>query len=389
MESVKEQKCPDCGAAMRFDPLSDKLVCDYCGKVMEIKASKKEPPDKGSISGKADATAKKEKQNKTEKEKTSGDTDSIVNGFDFDSLNEMASRPDAQSLPIYNCVSCGAEVIASPEQVATSCPYCGNNIVLTQKVSGQLRPDGLIPFKIDSKAMPAAVRNYYKGKKLLPRRFFADSVLGNVTGVYVPFWVFSGKLSGRLTYSAEQHSSFREGDYRVTQTDHYQLTRDVEASFENVPVDAGEKISDALMDSLEPFNMKDVKPFDMRYLAGFTADRFDVAKDETAKHAQKRMHSTTAQSANSHAGAGYTNVSASGGRLSASLSAKYLLFPVYMFDVVFNGKKYPFAVNGQTGKVSGELPIDEGVSRAYYWLRVGILGGGLMLFSFIKYMLGY
>ncbi len=386
MDSIKEQKCPDCGAAMRFDPLSDKLVCDYCGKIMEIVTPKEEPANVENISEQAD-TVDEEKKEKEKKEKS--DTSSIVEGFDFNSLNEMASRPDAESLPIFNCVSCGAEVIAPAEQMATTCPYCGNNIVLTQKASGTLRPDGLIPFKIDSKAMPAAVRNYYKGKKLLPRRFFEDSKLGNVTGVYVPFWVFSGKLSGKLTYSAETHSSYRQGDYRIEQTDYYQLNRDVEAAFENVPVDAGEKIADALMDSLEPFNMQDVKPFDMRYLAGFTADRFDVAKDETAKRARERMHSTTATAALYQAGGSYSNVTPSGGRLSANLSAKYLLFPVYMFDVAFNGKKYAFAVNGQTGKVSGDLPIDEGVSRAYYWIRVGILGGGLILFSFLKYMLGF
>ena len=140
MDSIKEQKCPDCGAAMRFDPLSDKLVCDYCGKIMEIVTPKEEPANVENISEQAD-TVDEEKKEKEKKEKS--DTSSIVEGFDFNSLNEMASRPDAESLPIFNCVSCGAEVIAPAEQMATTCPYCGNNIVLTQKASGTLRPDGL------------------------------------------------------------------------------------------------------------------------------------------------------------------------------------------------------------------------------------------------------
>ena len=151
------------------------------------------------------------------------------------------------------------------EQAALACPYCGNNIVLTDQVSGKLRPDGVVPFRIDKKQLPGAMKSFYKGKALLPKRFFSESTMGSVTGVYVPFWIFNGNLAGRLEFHVEQSDSHRSGDYEVTETRHFQEARSVDVAFADLPVDASGRISDALMDQLEPFRVAEAKRFDMRY----------------------------------------------------------------------------------------------------------------------------
>ena len=176
MDQIKEQKCPACGAALRFDPTQGKMVCDYCGTVLEIEAAEAFEPE--------------------------GET--TLEGFDFSSLNEQATDDNADALPIYNCESCGAELIAPAEQAAMTCPYCGNNIVLTNKVSGKLRPDGVLPFKIEAKSLPGLLTNFYKDKILLPKNFFSDSRMGKVTGVYVPFWMFDGTMKGMLRFSGKK-----------------------------------------------------------------------------------------------------------------------------------------------------------------------------------------
>ena len=139
------------------------LVCDYCGTKTEL-------PKNKDAEGKKETGKEKKKPDKTE--------DDEIGGFDFDSLDDLVTDPNAMNLPVYNCVSCGAEVIAPPEQMALTCPYCGNNIVLTEKVTGKLRPDGVIPFRIQAKDLPAAVNSFYKDKKLLPRKFFSESTMG-------------------------------------------------------------------------------------------------------------------------------------------------------------------------------------------------------------------
>ncbi|MCR5648853.1 MAG: hypothetical protein K6F67_04885 [Oscillospiraceae bacterium] len=355
MGAVHEQECPSCGAAMRFEPASGLLICDYCGKTMQI-----EPEQR-----------------------------SEFNGFDFATLSIHAYDASAEALPIYNCVSCGAEIIAASEQISLTCPYCRNNIVLTDKVSGSLRPDGVIPFRIAPDALPAALRSFYKGKVLMPKNFFSESSVGKVTGVYVPFWVFSGRLFGRLTFRGEKSGrSHRSGDYIITDTHLYDLERDVSVAFDGLPVDASGKIDDALMDSMEPFDLTDVKPFDPGYLAGFVADRFDVPKEDISARAEARMRNTADSFLNAHAAPGYASVKRSGGRLTAELNAKYLLFPVYLFDIVFRGETYNFAVNGQSGKVVGSVPTDKGVARKRFLVRAAAVLGIVLVIALIRYLLG-
>ncbi|MBQ9437640.1 MAG: hypothetical protein IJU50_04855 [Lachnospiraceae bacterium] len=367
VEKVQKQECPFCGGALRFDAVSGKQVCDYCGAKIEIQepSAEGENPDAENQAGEEN-----------------------ISGFDFAALGDQALREDAEDVPIYTCNSCGAELIAPPEQAALTCPYCGNNIVLTQKVSGKLRPDGLIPFKIDAKALPGAVQEFYKGKKLLPRRFFSENTMGKVQGVYVPFWVFGGEVSGNLSFSGEKRSIHQDGDYEITETRHFAMNRQVSMTFENVPVDASGRIDDALMDSMEPFHMENVVPFDMRYLAGYTADRFDVAKEEMTERARGRMFTTAEGVVRPKVEAGFSNVRRTGGNLNTKLNVKYLLFPVYMFSIKYGGQEYAFAVNGQTGKVSGNLPQDKGVSRKYFFIRFFGTAGAILGLFILKYMFG-
>ena len=362
MSDIKEIKCSRCGAAMKYDPELKLLVCEHCGHSYDPGEETENTP------------------------KEAKDTE--FEGFDFASLNDSASVPSAEDLPIYICKSCGAEIVAAPEQFSLTCPYCDNNIVLSDKASGSLRPDGVIPFRISSKELPAAVRKFYRNKALLPRKFFSDSRLGDITGVYLPFWVFSGELSGTLEYEGTNTSSWRSGDYINEETKYYDVVRNVSVDFEDLPVDASGKVDDALMDSLEPFNMSEVKPFDIGYLAGFAADRFDVPKSGIEFRAKSRMNRSAEAVSRREAGFGYSSIRQVGGKLNANLDAKYLLFPVYLFTLRFNSKLYKFAVNGQTGKVVGELPTDKKTKRGYFWLRVGIITLAVLIISFIRFMLG-
>ncbi|MCR5509125.1 MAG: TFIIB-type zinc ribbon-containing protein [Lachnospiraceae bacterium] len=406
-EGVAEMECPACGGSMHFDPVSGKMVCDYCGTAVEIESKpgaaaggKTGATDAvGAVTGAtaAGATAAAGTATtggKTESAAAGGkaedkDAGGEVSGFDFASLNDQAVDLNAENLPIYLCKSCGAELIAPPQQISMTCPYCNSNIVLTQKISGKLRPNGIIPFKIDKKALPDAMNRYYKGKVLLPKKFFSESTMGKVTGVYVPFWIFNGNVSGNLSFHGDTTERHRQGDYEVVTTSTYSLDRAVSMAFENVPVDASGRIDDVLMDSLEPFDMREVKEFDMRYLAGYTSERFDEAKNTIEERAKNRMFTTAGNAVLPHVGAGYSNVRRAGGKLKAELNAKYILLPVYMFSIAFGGQKYEFSVNGQTGRVVGNLPIDKGVCTEFFIKRALTVAAGIVLFFISKYLLGW
>ncbi|MBR3381893.1 MAG: hypothetical protein IKG85_02495 [Clostridia bacterium] len=341
---LSEQKCPACGAPLRFDPTSGKSVCDWCGMSYDIPTEADETLAEGS-----------------------------------------APAAEAEELPVYNCLSCGAEIVTDAVSASIKCPYCGNNIVLTEKVSGGLRPDGVIPFRIDKKSLPAAVQSFYKDKKLLPRKFFSESNIEDLAGVYVPFWLYDCEYSGEVSYDATRSSAARTGDYIVTTTAHYDLTRSVGMRFADIPVDGSARLDDALMDSLEPFDMSDVKPFRMSYLSGFFAERFDKDSDEVRARAEDRMLTSALgiADANVH---GYSTVSRRSHALApTSVNAKYVLLPVYTFNVGWHGQKYSFAMNGQTGKVVGDIPTDKGRSLLRRWgTFAAVFAAVLLLISFIS-----
>ncbi|MBQ1817239.1 MAG: hypothetical protein II124_01270 [Clostridia bacterium] len=321
---LSEQKCPACGAPLRFDPESGKSVCDWCGRSYDIP---------------------------TETDET---------------LAEGGEAP-LEELSVYNCKSCGAEIVTDAVSASVQCPYCGNNIVLTEKVTGGLRPDGVIPFKIDKKSLPAAVREFYKDRKLLPKKFFADSSIEDVVGVYVPFWLYNCTMQGPVYYDAHVDVAVREGDYVTTTRSDYDVRRDVSIRFENLPVDGSARLDDALMDSLEPFDVKDIVPFQMSYLSGFCAERFDRDSEEVRVRAEERMMSSALSVADSQV-TGFTGFTHRENGLRADpMEAKYLLLPVYTFNVNWQDTKYTFAMNGQTGKVVGEVPTDKGRTALRRW----------------------
>ncbi len=342
-DRLSEQKCPACGAPLRFDPVSGRSVCDWCGSSFAI-----------------------------------DETGSIGSG----------AHEDAAPLevPVYSCASCGAEIVADAVSASVQCPYCGNNIVLTEKVSGGLAPDAVIPFRFDREQLPAEVRKFYKNKKLLPRGFFSGSSLEDVTGVYVPFWLYGGEYSGEVGYEGYKDRSTRSGDYLVTERKHYDVVRGVSMRFTDIPVDASARLDDDLMDSVEPFDLTGLKPFNMSYLSGFCAERFDRDSLEVRSRAVDRMNSSALSVADRNVGGGYSGTERrSNGLRPKDIETKYVLLPVYTFSVRHGGKNYRFAMNGQTGKVVGDLPTDKGRTRLMRlaWFA-GVFAALMLVLSFIS-----
>ena len=352
---VKEHRCTACGGVLVFAPEKGKMVCESCGAEYEVQSVQQ----------------------------------TGIGGFDFTEFYKDISAEGGENLPIYRCKSCGAEVIVTNEEASLTCPYCSSKIVLTEKISGNVRPDGIIPFKIPQKELKTHIDNFYKDKKLLPRNFFSASKMEKVTGVYVPFWFFSGKLDGEFHYTGKQISSTTQGDYIYTTTKNYAMRRDAHIGFSGIPIDASDKIDDSLMDSVLPYDMSELKPFQTDYLSGFTADRFDVPGKKLQERAEKLMKKTSSDIVeNSFAGKYTQTVQKSASMNVSGVGVKYVLLPIYFFKIKYRKKSFTFAVNGQNGKVVGNLPTDKNVSRIYFLIRFGIVAGIIMGAEILSYLFG-
>ena len=145
-------------------------------------------------------------------------------------------------------------------------------MVMMGKLSGSMKSDLVIPFKLNKKAAVAALKKHYGGKRLLPKVFKDENHSDEVKGIYVPFCLFDVNVEADVRYEAtrQRHYSDRKSDY--TETSYYQVDRRNTIAFRDIPVDGSSKMADDIMESIEPFDYSQAVPFQTAYLAGYLAE---------------------------------------------------------------------------------------------------------------------
>ena len=351
MDTFLQYKCPCCGGMVEFDSGSQKLKCPYCDTEFDLEALQQEE------------TEQQQEQDRPEEVPS------------WKTPGQEWSEEEAGTLRTYLCESCGGEILTDETTAATHCPYCGNPVIMTGQLSGGLRPDYVVPFRLDKKAAQEALRQHMSGKKLLPKLFREESHLEEIKGVYVPFWLFDASATGDGRYTATRTRAWSDSEYNYTETSHYSVVRSGSMKFAAVPVDGASKIPDDLMESVEPFDFSEAKPFSTAYLSGFMADRYDVSADESEKRANQRIRESMEQALEDSV-VGYESVRTT--NLSVRLQnaeAVYALLPVWLMTTTYEGQTYLYAMNGQTGKIAGNMPIDRAAARKWHAIYAAAIAG--------------
>lgn len=346
-QQITNYQCPACTGPLQFSASTGKLECEYCGssfEVADVEALYAEKEEKAAAAMAAEA------------ESTPWDASDIGSDWGDDVV-----------MKAYNCPSCGAQLICEETTAATCCPYCGNPTVVPGQFAGALRPDYVIPFRLQKQEAMDRLKAHYKGKRFLPGLFLEEHTVEKIQGVYVPFWLYDGKLTGDYSYKATRVHTHREGNYEVIRTDHFNVRRRGSMGFEKVPVDASSKMPDEYMDSIEPFDYSELKPFSTAYLPGFLADKYDQTSEEVNQRADARCLQSLEEALRDSV-IGYTTCIPYGENPVQYERGKvhYALLPVWMLTVNWNGGKYLFAINGQTGKTCGKLPACKKKALAFF-----------------------
>lgn len=356
MNTLQEYKCPCCGGAIAFDSSIQKMKCPYCDTEFEMDTL---------------ANYDAELQNDTNDEME----------WQMPTGNEWSDE-ETSGLRSYSCKSCGGEIIGDENTAATSCPFCGNPVVMMKQFSGALKPDLVIPFKLDKKAAKEGLLKHLSGKRLLPKIFKDQNHIDEIKGIYVPFWLFDSDVDAQVRYRASKIRTYSDSQYDYTETSFFSVLRNGNIGFSNVPVDGSTKMEDSLMESIEPFDISDAVDFHTAYLAGYLADKYDVTAEESIERANKRIKKST-EDAFAATVTGYTTVQAENSNIQLhNGKAKYALYPVWLLNTTWNGNTYTFAMNGQTGKFVGDLPVDQ--SAATKWMiglsaAMSVLSYGVVL----------
>lgn len=362
MTELREYKCPCCGGAIEFNSATQSMACPYCGTEFDI---------------------------------------ATLQSFDQELQQEMGGdnmhwattggtgwyQGEQESLRSLCCNSCGGEVVVDATTAATECPFCGNPVMIPSQLSGALRPNLLIPFQVDKEAAKAALRNHYKGKRLLPKVFKDENHIDEIKGIYVPFWLYDTDTQASVRYKATTTRSWSDSSYIYTETCYYMVRRGGYVGFEKVPVDGSTKMQDELMESIEPFDCTKAVPFHTAYLSGFLADKYDVDSATSIQRANERIKRSTEDAFRTTV-QGYTTVIPEASSVSFhNGNANYALYPVWLLNTTWNGQKYTFAVNGQTGKIAGDLPLDKSALTRWRFLLGAIAGVAAFALSYLVWLL--
>ena len=367
---IAEYKCPACTGPLHFVGESGKLECEYCGSaydVAEIEALYAGQEEKAEAA--------------FQETEAKGETGELGEepAWDTSALQEDWGA-DSEGMKAYSCPSCGAELICDATTAATSCPYCGNNTIVPGQFGGTMKPDYVIPFKLDKKAAVAALKKHYSKKFFLPRAFSSGNHLEEVQGIYVPFWLFDAGAEADCRFHATRSHTHTDGDYRVTVTEHFDVRRSGTMEFERIPVDGSKKMPDDYMDSIEPFDYAGLKPFSTAYLPGYLADKYDVTAHESMERADRRFRSSAIDQMRRDV-SGYETVNQVGDNVRLHRGkVHYALMPVWTLRTKWKNEDYLFMMNGQTGKMVGDLPVSNGKVGAFFAVLAVVLSG-LMLWS--------
>ena len=335
-------KCPNCGGELVYAPGTGGFHCPYCS---------------------TDFTEEKIKALYEQREAEEGSKGQAAE-------EKAAAR---EELVQYNCPNCGAEIVTEESTAATFCYFCHNPVVLVGRLSGAEAPQYVLPFGIDRKKALGIFQNWIKKKKFVPRAFYDEKQIEKFTGVYFPYLLYSCEAHSSLSGVGTRVERHEHGDIEEIVTSKYQIERNGDLPVRKVARNALKKANRVLAESVQPFATEELKPFSPSYLSGFVAERRDMEsasiQAETRQEVEQYALASLRSSVSVYQGlpVGPDNI-----RLDHE-QLEYALMPVWTMTYRAPGssKLYYFSLNGQSGKVVGELPVDNGKLFCYF-LRIFI-----------------
>ncbi len=320
-------QCPCCGAGLAFDPEKQKFACEFC--LSEFDEAELESAGAG------------------EAAQAQADADAAY----------------CERMNLYVCPSCGAEVAAEVVEdentAADFCYYCHNPVVLSGRLSGQMEPHKVVPFSIDKAEAEQMFLRWCKKKWFLPKSFTTSEHAAQIKGVYYPFWVTDADTTAAMEAKATRVRTYRSGNYRVTETSHYDVARAGNIHFEDIVTCALSDADKAMLEGILPYPSDKLTDFSMPYLSGFLAKKRDIERAALTDEVRGRMHEYTRTLLKGSVTTHYDSFHIQDTRVDIRSSHwEYALLPIWVLTYTDkHGKIFTFAINGCTGKIYGELPV--------------------------------
>ncbi len=321
--SAESVKCPTCGSNIVYEPELGSMMCRNCGNIYS--------PDTMESRG------------------------SLGISKEHDYMGDSDVSGDDKKRHEIVCNSCGATLIADENTMSTMCPFCGSPALITRRMTREFKPDYIIPFKIDKDQAKTIAKNWLNTRSYVPWGFKNKCRLTNMTALYVPFWLLDCVVHSEMGGTGKNGGRALEVNAKMA----YHV--------KGVPFDASVKIANKLMEAIEPYDYKDMVRFESKYLQGFYADKYDQVPTDITNRIVRRIDKFSRDEIGliSHRYQEFEVRSEKNLTWMSDASVKYCLLPVWFMTVEFEGSTYQFAINGQTGEASGQVPTTSTADKLY------------------------
>ena len=326
MNDANDYKCSKCGAILKLDKGIQTFKCEHC---------------------------------KTE--------------CNLDSLNSIENS--SNGIGVYTCQKCGSEMLSNINNEITSCIYCNNDEILKNKLGKDFNPEYIIQFKTTKNDVIKEFKKLYKKNLLIPLTL---ANIKEIRGMYVPSYIYNFDSTGEVEFECEFSSTWVSSGYRYTKKDKYKIIRAGNMSFQNIPVIGSKKMENDIIKSIEPFDYKELKEFNSSYLLGFLSEKYNVSVEDSINLVTDKAKTYFIEEMKKNI-KDFNKITETDSSINIYnyMSSKVLL-PVWFLNVNYKGKIYKFAMNGQTGKMLGDIPKNI-IKVIFMWLGLFIIISFLLL----------
>ena len=340
--------CSGCGGTMQYNIAKEKFVCTACGREEDIESAVKE-----------------------------------IKEYDFSHYQEREQNSvPFEGMSAVTCQNCGAEIIFEAKDTAVLCPMCGSSHVAAEKQRSGIPPEGIIPFQFDAYEAQRYFHKWVKDLWFAPNALKSKYQEGNLNGIYIPFWTFDAYAVGYYSGlgGIVRVEEGENGEQRTT-VDWVPVAGVVDASFDDIQICASRREGSDIIQKVEPYNtINRLKPYSSAYLSGYKAEHYTVRADEGFEAAKNQIYNDLRSRAMQDImfkGFQQAQVLSLDLRFS-DVTYKHVLLPVYTSFFNYAGKQYIYAINGETGRVSGERP--------YSPVKIGLAVAAAVLVCYLLYL---
>ena len=335
--SALQIKCPGCGGPMMYAPKTQNLQCAYCGVTKPLSVKPAEIQENDYVVW----------AQKSEEEKAQA---------------EQEQTMVAQQV---KCAQCGATIQLDAAKQSTNCPYCGTPLMLENaQVKRFWQPEYLLPFAIDKKDCNGLFSKWLSGKWFFPSKYKKETLIGEkFQGIYYPYWTYDAHtvtsyIGKRGTDRSVTEKDGKGNTITKTVTEWRRTSGTVVRDFDDIIVVASKDLPEDIVKEHRSWPLKDLVQYSPEFTAGFTTDVYTIDFTDGVQTAKAEMEEAIESDIRKDIGGDRQQIDNMDVTYS-NLMFKLILLPLWIGLFKIDGKTYQFIINGRTGEVHGDYPLDK------------------------------